>query len=255
MNGAVATLDRAGVTYRGSAILGGRPVEAVRAVSLPFTRERPWGWSESRGRVRRLSAGCASASCGRAPAAYFSRARRLQVRAGASAGNFRSCSRIPDWALNPRLKVATSIVEPLSILGVGSRIEHRAKAEQILEMVGLDYTLASRYPHELSGGQRQRVSIARALITNPRLVVFDEAVSALDVSVQAQVLNLIKELQASNGFAALFISHDVLCVASYRRHVRRCAYGAGAPSRFYTKPRRSRRLQLGGLYETAEPAP
>jgi oligopeptide/dipeptide ABC transporter ATP-binding protein len=82
----------------------------------------------------------------------------------------------------------------------------------MLEMVGIEASMATRFPHELSGGQRQRAAIARALIARPRLVVFDEAVSALDVSAQAQVLNLIKETQAEQRYAALFISHDLAAV-------------------------------------------
>ena len=118
----------------------------------------------------------------------------------------------PQWSLNPRLHVGTSIAEPLVINGFGSSEERRRETGEMLERVGLQPVLAKRYPHELSGGQRQRVAIARALITHPKFVVFDEAVSALDVSVQAQILNLIRELQAEAGFAALFISHDLAAV-------------------------------------------
>jgi oligopeptide/dipeptide ABC transporter ATP-binding protein len=115
----------------------------------------------------------------------------------------------PEWALNPRLSVGRSIAEPLAILGQGNRAERRDRVRIALEQVGLAAEFAWRWPHELSGGQRQRVSIARALVTEPRFIVFDEAVSALDVSVQTQILNVIKDLQERHGFAALFISHDI----------------------------------------------
>jgi oligopeptide/dipeptide ABC transporter ATP-binding protein len=115
----------------------------------------------------------------------------------------------PEWALNPRLLVGTSVSEPLDIIGVESHAERKRRVTEMLERVGLDQSFASRYPHELSGGQRQRVAIARALITQPSFIVLDEAVSALDVSVQTQVLNLIRKLQAVQRFSALFISHDM----------------------------------------------
>jgi oligopeptide/dipeptide ABC transporter ATP-binding protein len=115
----------------------------------------------------------------------------------------------PEWALNPRLTVRTSVSEPLAILRRGTRKDRFDACRRALEMVGLDHSFANRYPHELSGGQRQRVAIARALVTEPRFIVFDEAVSALDASVQTQVLNVIKDLQQLHGFAALFISHDL----------------------------------------------
>lgn len=115
----------------------------------------------------------------------------------------------PEWALNPRLLVGTSVSEPLDIIGIESRTERKKRVTEMLERVGLDRSFASRYPHELSGGQRQRVAIARALITQPSFVVLDEAVSALDVSVQTHVLNLIRKLQAAQRFSALFISHDM----------------------------------------------
>ncbi|GAA4706339.1 ATP-binding cassette domain-containing protein [Phytohabitans rumicis] len=120
------------------------------------------------------------------------------------AGRMQAVLQHPHWSLNPRMRVGQSVAEPAVILG------GRADGvPDMLERVGLEAALATRYPHELSGGQQQRVSIARALITQPRFIVFDEAVSALDVSVQAQILNLIKDLQAEFGFSALFISHDL----------------------------------------------
>ncbi|MEV0385922.1 dipeptide/oligopeptide/nickel ABC transporter ATP-binding protein [Nonomuraea sp. NPDC050643] len=121
------------------------------------------------------------------------------------AGRMQAVLQHPHWSLNPRMRVGQSVAEPLSVLGrpAGDAVD------EMLEHVGLEAAFAERYPHELSGGQRQRVSIARALVTRPSFIVFDEAVSALDVSVQVQILNLIKDLQAQYGFSALFISHDL----------------------------------------------
>jgi len=128
----------------------------------------------------------------------------------AGAGKFSAVLQHPKWSLNPMLRVSASVAEPLRILGqAGDSANTRHLVGEMLEQVGMPASYQDRYPHELSGGQRQRVSIARALITKPEFVLFDEAVSALDVSVQAQVLNMIKELQASQGFSALFISHDL----------------------------------------------
>ncbi|SLN63345.1 ABC transporter ATP-binding protein [Oceanibacterium hippocampi] len=123
----------------------------------------------------------------------------------------------PEWALNPRLRCGVSVAEPLTIRGDLDRQARRQRVASMLERVGLDPGFAERYPGDLSGGQRQRMAIARALITEPRFIVFDEAVSALDVSVQAQILNLIRELQAEHRFAAIFISHD-LAATRYISH-------------------------------------
>ena len=115
----------------------------------------------------------------------------------------------PMGALNPRLTIRTIIEQPLKVHKAGNAAERRARVEELAGQVGLGAHLLDRFPHELSGGQRQRVSIARALTLNPELIVCDEAVSALDVSVQAQVLNLLTELQGRLGVAFLFISHDL----------------------------------------------
>ena len=121
----------------------------------------------------------------------------------------------PYSSLNPRRRVGSIVGDPLRVHGIGSPSERRARVAEVLRLVGLDPTHADRYPHQFSGGQRQRIGIARAIVTSPRLIVADEPVSALDVSIQAQVLNLVDELRQTFGLALLFISHDVSVI----RHV------------------------------------
>ena len=119
----------------------------------------------------------------------------------------------PYGSLDPRQRVERIVAEPLAALGGASRAERRARVAASLGAVGLRAADAAKYPHEFSGGQRQRIAIARALITRPKLVVADEPVSALDVSVQAQALNLMSDLQRDAGVTFLLISHDLGVVA------------------------------------------
>jgi oligopeptide/dipeptide ABC transporter ATP-binding protein len=121
----------------------------------------------------------------------------------------------PYSSLNPRRRVGSIVGDPLRVHAIGSREDRRMRVGEVLRLVGLNPGHADRYPHQFSGGQRQRIGIARAIVTNPKVIVADEPVSALDVSIQAQVLNLIASLREQFGLALLFISHDVSVI----RHV------------------------------------
>ena len=118
----------------------------------------------------------------------------------------------PYASLNPRRTAGSTIAEPLRIFRTHARKERKIEVIKLLEQVGLNKEHESRYPHEFSGGQRQRIGIARAIALNPRLIIADEPVSALDVSIQAQILNLMKDLQQRYGLTYLFISHDLSVV-------------------------------------------
>jgi ABC-type oligopeptide transport system ATPase subunit len=121
----------------------------------------------------------------------------------------------PYSSLNPRMRVGDIVEEPLVVHRTGTRASRRARVAELFELVGLDPAQRDRHPHQFSGGQRQRIGLARALALNPSLVIADEPVSALDVSVQAQVVNLLMDLQARLGLTYLFIAHDLRLV----RHI------------------------------------
>ncbi|MDI1269148.1 MAG: ATP-binding cassette domain-containing protein [Polaromonas sp.] len=146
----------------------------------------------------------------------------------------------PLGALDRRLPVATQVAEPLLVVGQGTAAERKEQARDLMSAVGLPQHLFERYPHELSGGQRQRVVLARALILRPSLLVCDEPISALDVSIQAQVINLLQDMQEQRHVALLFISHDLKVVRQVSDEVAVMYLGRiieqGPPEELFQRP-------------------
>jgi ABC-type oligopeptide transport system ATPase subunit len=147
----------------------------------------------------------------------------------------------PYSSLDPRMTVGNIVSEPLEVHGMGTRKSRRETVRRLLEVVGFNPNFTNRYPHEFSGGQRQRIGIARALALSPKLIVCDEPVSALDVSIQAQILNLLKDLQRDFGLTYLFISHDLAVVRTMADEIAVMNRGklveAGPAEEVYSNPK------------------
>ncbi|HEY3070341.1 MAG TPA: ATP-binding cassette domain-containing protein [Gaiellaceae bacterium] len=147
----------------------------------------------------------------------------------------------PYASLDPRMTVGGIVSEPLEVHGIGTRRSRQETVRRLLDIVGFNPNFTNRYPHEFSGGQRQRIGIARALALNPKLIVCDEPVSALDVSIQAQILNLLKDLQRDFGLTYLFISHDLAVVRTMSDRIAVMNQGKlveiGTAGQIYNQPR------------------
>ncbi len=163
----------------------------------------------------------------------------------------------PFSSLNPRMTVGQAIADPMLVHGGLSRAEVRARVAELLQRVGLTPEHARRHPHAFSGGQRQRICIARALSTRPRLVIADEAVASLDVTIQAQVINLLMDLQAETGISVLFISHDMAVVERMAHRVAVMYLGQiveiGARREVFGNPRHSYTRKLLSSVPIANP--
>jgi len=164
----------------------------------------------------------------------------------------------PYSSLDPRMTVGNIVSEPLVVHKIGSRRDRQVRVRELLDVVGFDPTYVNRYPHEFSGGQRQRIGIARALALSPRLIVCDEPVSALDVSIQAQIINLLKDLQREFNLAYLFIAHDLAVVRSVSDRIAVMHKGriveTGTADEVYERPREDYTKALLAAVPVPDPA-
>jgi oligopeptide/dipeptide ABC transporter ATP-binding protein len=195
--------------------VGGRTLAAVRGVDLQIARGETFGLvGES---------GCGKSTLGRTIMGIYPPTSGEVIFAGApvpSSGRARTrftrrmqmVFQDPYSSLNPRMTVGEIIAEGPEIHGMGARAERKERVRDLMRAVGLDPRYENRYPHEFSGGQRQRIAIARALAIEPEMIVCDEPVSALDVSIQGQIVNLLRRLQDERGLTYLFVAHDLLMV-------------------------------------------
>jgi len=208
-------LDLRGIGKR-YPLAGGRTLHALTDVSLHVDRHETLGLVGESGcgksTLARIAMRLVPASDGQVVFDGDDITTRPRRALAAQRARLQMVFQDPFASLNPRLTIGRALEEPLIVQGRGDRAERRERVLAMLARVGLRADVAERHPHEFSGGQRQRIAIARALMLEPDLLVCDEAVSALDVSVRAQVLNLLLELRASLGLAMLFISHDLAVV-------------------------------------------
>jgi len=201
---------------RGGRLAGRHTVRAVDDVSFTIDRRETFGLVGESGCGKTTTARCllrlVEATSGEI------RFDGMDVRALSSRElrrarrHFQIVFQDPHSSLNPRMRVGASVAEPLAIHNIGTAEERRARVRELFGLVGLDPSDSGKYPHEFSGGQRQRIGVARALALEPSLIVADEPVSALDASVQAQVVNLLLDVQARLGLTYLFIAHDLRLV-------------------------------------------
>ena len=196
--------------------LGGLAVHAVDGVSLEIHRGEALGLVGESGCGKSTLARLITALLPVTRGKIFFEGQEISALRGRSLRRIRRKIQMifqdPFASLDPRMTVGDIIAEPLENFRIGNRRERNARVQELLRLVGLNPNFTNRYPHEFSGGQRQRIGIARALAVNPSFMVCDEAVSALDVSIQAQIINLLQDLQREFNLTYLFIAHDLAVV-------------------------------------------